>query len=242
MCRKADRPLGGFREAGSPALARTPQSAGSSFCTPSGSHGPVDRYAPQPARVETHRCRVPRGAARRFSVARVVRAGWFGSGSTVGSTALHGLGDGSLCFGELAGRAELDELGALFGFRRVAGWHVKGVAGLDDLLAVGVANKQSALEHVTPVWTGAVPARERRQHRAEIVALGDGDEVDGVAVEVRGPVDRYAVVGHLVGARTRCFAHRRSFRSVLDRTIRARFRPVMGRIPHLWAARRKAAA
>src|SRR5262249_32568228 len=59
--------------------------------------------------------------------------------------------DGRLNLGELLGGAELNELGTLFGFWRVTGCHVEGVAGFKGLFAVGVADDYAAIEHVAPV-------------------------------------------------------------------------------------------
>jgi hypothetical protein len=101
-----------------------------------------------------------------------------------GSGPFSGGCDGRLYLGELFGGAELDEFGALFGFWRVAGWHVEGIAGLEGLLAIGVADDYPALEHVAPVRARAVTAGEGGQHGAEVVGLGDGDEIDGVPVEL----------------------------------------------------------
>src|SRR6185437_4065542 len=96
----------------------------------------------------------------------------------------HRLLDGCRRGGQLLGRAELHELRAGLGRRRVTRWHVEGLAGLDGLLVIAVTDRQSTLEHVPPVRTWAIPARECGQHGREVVALTNRDEVDGVVADV----------------------------------------------------------
>ena len=60
---------------------------------------------------------------------------------------------------QLLGRAELDELAAGVGERDVAGREVERVAGLEDLLVVGEAIREPALEDVAPVRALAAVVR-----------------------------------------------------------------------------------
>ena len=58
----------------------------------------------------------------------------------------HGLLD--IC--QFLGRAELDDLGALVRLGGVSWWQVEGIAGLDNLLVIVVADDQPTLDDGIP--------------------------------------------------------------------------------------------
>ena len=61
---------------------------------------------------------------------------------------------------QLLGRAELDDLGSIHGFRDVTRGQVEGVPGLDDLFVVAVADGEAALDEVPPVRARALATWE----------------------------------------------------------------------------------
>ena len=108
-------------------------------------------------------------------------------------------------------RAEHDELGTgLYGWH-VTGWHVVGVAGFDDFLVVAVSDCYPTGEHVAPVRALAAVAWQSFQQRREVSVLPDRGEVDGVFVEMVGPVFCRSVVDDLGGAVSGYSCHRLPF-------------------------------
>lgn len=116
--------------------------------------------------------------------------------SGAGLVRLHAPGDGFFGGAQLVSGAEQHELGAGVSLGDVSGGHVKGLAFLDDLVAVVVVHDHAAAEQVAPVRTTAMSAGQAGKHRCQRMCLGDVDEARGVPVEVAEPVDRYRVLVH----------------------------------------------
>lgn len=55
---------------------------------------------------------------------------------------------------------------------------------LDGLLPVVLSDGEPTFQGEPPVRTRTVPARERSEHRAEVVVLANRHKVDGPAVEI----------------------------------------------------------
>src|SRR2546421_11737871 len=71
-------------------------------------------------------------------------------------------------------RTELDDLGAGRHDRDVPGRSVVGIAGLVDLVAVGVAKRHLPLQHITPVPALAAPVGQRsEEHTSELQSRSD---------------------------------------------------------------------
>src|SRR3954452_16401992 len=101
---------------------------------------------------------------------------------------------------QLIGRAELEVLGSGVGALEVSAFHVEGVAGLVDLLAVAEREDHPALEHVAPVGARAAVARQSLEKRRRVDVDPEAEEVDRVAVDFLAPLLDRAVVGVLGGA------------------------------------------
>ena len=79
----------------------------------------------------------------------------------------------------------MHDLGAgLVLHRDVAGRRVEGVAGLEDLLAVGEAKGHPAVDHVAPVRALAAVVRKPLHQRRRVDVLAERREVHRVALEL----------------------------------------------------------
>ena len=97
------------------------------------------------------------------------------------------------------------------GQRHVAGREVERVAGLEDLLVVGEAVGQPALEHVAPVRALAAVVGQPLEQRRPVDVLAERHEVDRVAVDVLAPLLDDAVVLDLARSPSKPSASLRSF-------------------------------
>src|SRR5437773_11068289 len=108
---------------------------------------------------------------------------------------------------QLDAGADLDEFGARLRRRRVPGRQVERVAGLADLLMVGVADGHPPPDDITPVRARATAPGQPAEHRSQVMVLADGHEIDRVAIQVPGPVLGHAVVPDLGDAFLRHLRH-----------------------------------
>src|SRR6266566_8679805 len=81
---------------------------------------------------------------------------------------LHGLHYRRLDLLQLVAGADLDEFGARLRRRRVPGRQVERVAGLADLLMVGVADDHPPLDDITPVRARATAPGQPAEHRGQV--------------------------------------------------------------------------
>jgi hypothetical protein len=94
---------------------------------------------------------------------------------------------------QLLGGTEHHELGAGLVHRRdVAGRGVEGVAGLKDLLAIGVAKDQPAADDVAPMRALAAVVWKPFHERCPVDVLAERREIHRVAIELVGPIHNRA--------------------------------------------------
>src|SRR5439155_26663773 len=84
----------------------------------------------------------------------------------------------------LAGRAELDDFGAGSDQRDVPGRRAVGVAGLVDLVVVGEAERDPALDDVAPVRALAAVVGQALEERSPVAILAERLEADRVTPEL----------------------------------------------------------
>src|SRR5205814_2595606 len=107
------------------------------------------------------------------------------------------------------------------------------VTGLEDLFAIGVAERQPAAYDVSPVRALTAIVREPFHQRCRVDVLVKGREIHRIALDLIGSIGHRPELAALRRALLRNLRHDRPPWLDVRATLRAPRRPRMGQLPHL---------